>query len=67
MGSLSEIKTALSKPNFVAVVLAGGLSMGVYGMWSGTLPSVLPDAWSDTTKGYFGAWHVWWWWCWCCW
>eukprot|EP00035_Acanthoeca_spectabilis_P012977 m.236014 g.236014 ORF g.236014 m.236014 type:complete len:115 (+) comp15769_c0_seq11:1210-1554(+) len=28
--------------------------MGVYGMWSGVLTSVLPSSWGDATAGYFG-------------
>lgn len=42
----------LSSPAFVALVLAGGLNMGFYGLWSGVLTKVLP--FDENTNGYFG-------------
>eukprot|EP00040_Diaphanoeca_grandis_P013427 m.67874 g.67874 ORF g.67874 m.67874 type:complete len:492 (+) comp23882_c0_seq2:60-1535(+) len=51
---VKEFKNAFSKPNFVLLVLAGGLNMGLFGCWSGLLPSVVPASWGDTTAGNFG-------------
>lgn len=53
-GTFKDITDAFKKPSFIPVVIAGGLSMGVYGMWSGVLSSVVPSAWGDTTAGDFG-------------
>jgi hypothetical protein len=44
----------LLTPSFIFIVLAGGMNMGVYGLWSGVLTEVLPAHWSDTQKGMFG-------------
>eukprot|EP00039_Didymoeca_costata_P022489 m.346798 g.346798 ORF g.346798 m.346798 type:complete len:453 (+) comp30398_c0_seq1:59-1417(+) len=46
--------TMLSSFSFVILILSGGLSMGVYGLWSGVLTEVLPSSWSDQLKGDFG-------------
>lgn len=51
---LSEIGHVLKSPSFMAIAIAGGLNMGVYGMWSGVLVTVLPASWGDATAGYFG-------------
>ena len=40
--------------SFICMILAGGLNMGVYGLWSGVLTEVLPSSWSDAEKGMFG-------------
>eukprot|EP00041_Stephanoeca_diplocostata_P008890 m.132997 g.132997 ORF g.132997 m.132997 type:complete len:487 (+) comp17519_c0_seq1:330-1790(+) len=50
----TELKGVVAKPAFVLLVVSGGVNMGLYGMWSGVLPAVLPSSWGDAEAGYFG-------------
>jgi MFS family permease len=50
-----EIVTAVRVPSFLILALAGGLEMAVYGEWSGLLPTVLQQRYSDSQAGWFGT------------
>lgn len=49
----ADLGALLTNGSCMAIIVAGGLQMGVFGAWSGVLPQVLP--FSDARNGYFGA------------
>jgi hypothetical protein len=51
----AEVSAAFRAPAFLALAVAGGLEMAVYGAWSGVLPTVLSPKFSDGQAGTFGS------------